>query len=145
MGVALVLVLASPSLAQAACGVSASAALAFGVYDPFRSTPADTTGSVTVSCTGLAGVVSVDLSAGASGQLGARTLKQGNAVLAYGVYLDALRTVPMGDGTNGTGHFTGVLVALGAPVVFTFYGRLPARQVVAPGTYTDTLVVTVSY
>lgn len=131
--------------ARAGCSLTGSAALAFGTYDPFSATPTDSWGSVTLQCSGLVGLVTVDLSAGQSGNLTARALRSGANTLSYGVYLDVTRLLPMGDGTGGTSHYGPSVVALNVPVTFLFYGRVPARQVVAPGTYGDTLVVTVSF
>ncbi len=56
----------------------------------------------------------------------------GGATLSYQVFQDAARTINWGNTTadevSGTGTTT-----------VTFYGQIPAGQVVAPGTYTDTL------
>lgn len=141
---ALVVLLTAAS-ASAACSVTSVSALAFGTYDPFTSVPRDSSGSVTITCSGLIGLVTVDLSAGQSTVMTARTMNNGANLLSYAVYFDALRTFIMGNGVAGTSHYGPAVAALGIPITFQFYGRIPARQAVAPGTYGDTLVITVSF
>ena len=69
-------------------------------------------------------------------------MTQASEQITYGLYQDSGRTQPWGDsvGTNtaaGTGS--------GLTQTFTVYGRVPAQNTPSPGTYADTVVVTVSY
>ncbi len=66
----------------------------------------------------------------------------GAARLPYRLYQDASRTIPWRntlnvDGQAGTGT--------GSAQTLTVYGRISAGNFVAPGTYSDTVVVTVNY
>jgi len=60
----------------------------------------------------------------------------------YGLYRDVARTLPFGNtiGVN-TLAGTGTGLAQSVPV----YGRIPSQPVPSPGTYTDTIVVTLTY
>ena len=66
--------------------------------------------------------------------------------LNYNIYTTNGYTTVWGDGNNGTVSqtYNGVLLQLGS-VSFTAYGKLPGGQFPAPGMYTDTIMVTVTY
>jgi spore coat protein U-like protein len=106
------------------------------------SSNVDATGQVSVSCTpGANYSISLD-----NGQTGtgptSRRMTLGSIGITYGLYRDTARSLPWGStvGTN-TVAGTGTGVAVGIPV----YGRVPSQTTPAPGTYTDTVVVTVTY
>jgi spore coat protein U-like protein len=68
--------------------------------------------------------------------------------LSYNLYFSSAYTQVWGDGSSGTVRGTATLfVSPGAPrtVSGAIYGRAPAAQDVAAGTYADTIVVTVTY
>jgi len=70
-----------------------------------------------------------------------RKMKLGSGLITYGLYRDAGFTGPWGDtgGTVATGSGSG------ADQDLTVFGRVPAQATPAAGTYTDTIVVTVTY
>jgi len=62
--------------------------------------------------------------------------------VTYGLYRDSARTLPWGDiiGTDtaaGTGTCSSQALAV--------YGRVPTQSTPTPGTYTDTIIVTVTF
>ncbi|MBB3195311.1 Csu type fimbrial protein [Roseateles terrae] len=129
-----------------ACTVSGST-LNFGTaIDPLQSNGAiDASTNLSVTCTRTT-PYSVALSAGAhAGGLnafGSRAMKSGTHTLAYQLYLDAARSQVWGNGTNSsvyTGTGTGSIQQL------TIYGRLPSVAQAAPGDYSDTVTVTITY
>lgn len=133
------------------CTTSASG-VAFGSYLPFSASPLDSTGTVTVTCTplllGLLVNYSIALSPGTSGSYASRTMLAGSSPLHYQLYTNAARSTVWGNGSGGTAVVSdGYTIALLLPVTrnYTVYGRVPALQAVAPGSYVDTIVVTVSY
>jgi spore coat protein U-like protein len=140
---------AFPGAADAAClpALSVSATtLNFGVYDPEAASSDKSTGTITLQCTiGLLPSFNVALSTGGSGSYAMRQLANGSSVLAYNLYADSSHTMVWGDGTGGTtmDSFSG-LISLGA-TNFTVYGRAPKGQYPAPGSFTDTITVTVTY
>src|SRR5689334_22391696 len=94
---ALFLALAAPRAAEAACTISAGAAVSFGNYDWTVATPTDTVGTMTYTCTTTALVF---LSTGSSGSYTTRTMLSGANVLNYNLYTDAARTQVWGDFFN---------------------------------------------
>jgi spore coat protein U-like protein len=60
----------------------------------------------------------------------------------YGLYRDSARTLPWGN-TVGTNTTSGT--GSGATQTQTVYGRIAAQTTPKPGTYTDSVVVTVGY
>jgi spore coat protein U-like protein len=126
--------------------VSATA-LNFGNYIPTGAGTANT--SVKVSC-GLLGLdllpnFTVSLSAGNAATPSGRYLAMGGSHLNYNIYADPGFATVWGDGSGGsiTQTFNSVL-SLGN-ITFTGYGRIPAGQYVAAGSYADIITVTVSY
>lgn len=141
------------ALLNVGCSVSASAT-SFGVYNPFNATPQDTTGSVTVSCQGLLGLpihilegYTIALSTGSSGSYATRQLVGPGYQLQYNLYTDPGRTSVWGDGSNGTAvlSHTTLLELFPYDKTYTIYGRIAAGQNVPPGSYTDTIIVTIDY
>ena len=142
------LALAVPGVAQAACSVSATG-VAFGIYDTTAAAPDDATGTISVSCTPLSGLAgyTVSLSTGSSGSYTARRMASGGSTLNYNLYSDAARTQVWGNGSGGTdtvGSFI-LLAFFGGFGTHQVYGRIPARQAADPGSYADTIIVTVTY
>ena len=91
----------------------------------------------------------IALNKGGGSSINNRSLAFGANTLNYNLYIDNTYTTVWGDGTTGTLVAGGLLLdALGLTpgVTFTVYGRIPGRQLtVPPGTYTDSLTVTVTY
>jgi len=131
------------------CTASATG-VAFGNYNPTNSSPTDATGNVHVFCTVLiisvAAQTNISLSTG-GGTYADRKMSSGAELLSYNVYKEATHTTVWGDGTGGTGIWTDntLILVLGTSIDHTIYGRIPAGQYVAAGSYTDTITVTVEY
>ena len=148
------LFVANPSAqAGVTCTVSAVGP-AFKTYDPLSPSPNQVNGSVTADCK-LTGntTTTVNLtssySKGNSGTYSSRSMKSGNNVLSYNLYYDDAYTQIRGDGTGGsiTGGATFTLTRTSNEQSQTsvIYGRIPAGQDVAAGSYSDTIVVTITY
>ena len=133
--------------APASCSIRATMGLNFGAYDPFSTVSVQTAGSVTIFCTVLQlGTVTVDLSPGSSGSYAARRMSTAGDTLTYNLYLNPERTLVFGDGSSGTGHFGPlILPILGVNRTIDIYGLIPAGQNVKAGSYSDTVVITLSY
>jgi spore coat protein U-like protein len=120
--------------------------MAFGVYSPLAAGPLDTTGTVTARCQGGTGLIRFQLSAGNSGNAGARLLFNGSTQLPYNIYLDAPRTRIWGDGSGGTSDAVRIQTRRGRTEhSVTAYGRIPAGQDATVGLYSDDIVVTVIF
>lgn len=135
--------------ASAACTVSITS-INFGTYDVFAPSPTDSVGTVTVSCTdpfpGVYAYVSIGSSPN-SGSFNPRKMKRsaGTDLLNYNLFTTSSRTTIWGDGTAGTSWVrTPLRVRNRRPATMNVYGRIPAGSDVSVGSYSDTLVVTVT-
>ena len=124
----------------ATCLISAGT-LAFGAYLP--ATPKDASATVSVNCTDTA-PYQVSLGTGRNSSGGTRRMAGPNgSFLSYTLHRNAARTSAWGDGgaigakVAGTG--TGTAQSL------TVYGRIPSGQNNPPGSYSDSVFVTVDY
>lgn len=128
------------------CTASATG-VSFGTYNLLSATPLTSTGTVTVNCSGATKItgnnsVTVELSTGQSGTFTARSL---GANFGYNLYQDSAHTEIWGDGTGGSTIYTGSITNGQDEFTATVYGEIPAQQNPAPGSYTDTITVTVNY
>lgn len=139
--------------AVTSCSVSVTG-VAFGVYNPLSAAPASSTGSILVNCTLLSGAavndaISVTLTTGSSGSYAARSMTSGSSTLNYNIYFSPAYQQIWGNGTGGSYYGVATLpLSPAAPTgvaTGTFYGQIPAQQDVTPGSYSDTIVVTVNY
>ena len=123
------------------CSVSA-ATLNFGSTGVLRAA-LDGTTTISITCTNAA-PYTVALDGGLSGAANPaqRKLSQAAQTISYGLYLDASRTAPWGD---SVGVNTAAGTGSGLAQTLTVYGRVPAQSTPAPGTYADTVVMTISY
>lgn len=138
----LALLTAAPSLAHAAptCRVAIHGDVAFGGYDVFSPAARHATMRIRVDCPQSA-APQIAISRGNSPTFGARELRSGNDVLRYNLYVDPGHRIVWGDGTEGTR----VHGAASGNAEVTVYGRISPGQDVSPGSYSDSLVVTVFF
>ena len=107
------------------------------------STNVDQTIDLQVTCTNTTPYnIGLDAGTGSGATVATRKLTSGGATVNYTLYSDSGRTTLWGNtvGTDtvaGTGNGTGQTL--------TVYGRMPPQTTPAPGTYTDTITVTVTY
>jgi spore coat protein U-like protein len=147
----------APARAATTCTLDTSGGV-FGSYDPTTNTTLTIIGSGSVTCTyiGTGFDASITLATGSSGSYAARTLVLGNQKLKYNIYLDPAHTEVFGNGTNGTYAITVCFAGgtfscpsggstSGTKLSTPVYAMLPGGQDVAAGSYTDTLVATVTY
>jgi spore coat protein U-like protein len=127
------------------CTIS-TAPIAFGAYDPVgvnAATNDDDVGSVIVACTkGTAATIGLGLGANASGTI--RRMKDATTdYLTYELYQDTGRATVWG--TTGVALLSIGAAPSKAPRTFTVYGRVPSGQDLPAGSYTDTVVATVTF
>lgn len=133
--------------AAASCTIT-STAITFATYDPLSSTALASTGTLTFSCTsgasgGATGIIS--LSTGSSGTYTTRTMKSGSNILNYNLYTTVADTTVWGNGTAGTATVTAHVTGNNSPVNATVYALIPAKQNVIAGSYSDSIVATVTF
>jgi spore coat protein U-like protein len=146
---ALVLAPAPPAAAQdAACNVTVLE-LSFGEYDVFAPNRTRAVARVKVDCGGRTTKIrpTIELSAGMSQDFGRRTQVSGANVLVYNIYADQALTRIVGDGSSGTTVLFPELVdgPGGSVASVDLYGAIEPRQFVPPGSYFDTVYVTLTF
>ncbi len=125
---------------RAACAVSATS-LAFGNY---AGVSLNATSTITATCTNTT-PYNIGLNAGtATGATVTNRSMTGPAaaLLHYSLFSDSARTVNWG---NTIGTNTVAKTGSGAAQTLTVYGQVPAGQHVTPGSYADTITVTLTY
>lgn len=124
----------------AACTVSATN-LAFGNYS--AATGNSGTSAITVSCVSST-PYTIDLDAGGHGTLAGagttRAMAAGAQTLSYNLYLDPTHSTVWATGTGNNSSGTANL-----STTTTVYGAIPSGQTSGPGSYTDTVNVTLNY
>lgn len=129
------------------CSISAGA-LAFGGYDPVVGAQVDGQATLSVSCTkGATATITLGQGANAAGgstdQAPVRRMKDaGSNNLAYSLFSDASRSTVWGN-TAGTG--VGYTSTGSAAASIIVYGRIAAAQDLPAGSYTDTVIATVTF
>ena len=86
--------------------------------------------------------IGLDAGTGTGATVTVRKLTSGGATVNYTLYSDTGRTTVWG---NTVSTDTVAATGNGASQSYTVYGRVPAQTTPAPGTYTDTVTVTVTY
>lgn len=142
----LLAVLAAADAAEAQTCTISAVGVSFGSYDVLASSPRDSTGTVTFRC--IASVpVTVDLNRGQnSATFNPRRMTKGSGpLLDYNLYMDAARTTIWGDGSAGTSRYSNNAPPALTDVNLTVYGRIPAGRDVTAGSYSDTVVATITF
>ncbi|MCF6321025.1 MAG: spore coat U domain-containing protein [Rhizobiaceae bacterium] len=106
-------------------------------------TNVDSSNIINVNCnSGLPYTIGLDGGLSGAPSPALRQMVNGGDQVTYGIYQNAGRTIPWGDsiGTNTISS-----VGTGLNQVFTAFGRVPPQTTPPPATYTDTVVVTVTY
>lgn len=128
--------------------------MSLGPYVGDSAAPTDSIGSFALRCTRRGGPrnVSITMAIGPSaisGSIASRQMRQagGSDVLSYNLYRDALRQSVWGQtpGVDAVTQTASLPNNATTTVAFTIYGRINGQQNVFPGSYGDTLVVTISY
>lgn len=125
---------------QATCLASASA-LSFGTYSGLLI---NMTSAITVTCTNTT-TFNIGLNAGTATGATVTTREMtspASATLNYTLFQDSARTQNWG---NTVGANTLASAGNGTALMYPVYGQVAAGQYVAPGTYTDTIIATITY
>jgi spore coat protein U-like protein len=133
-----ILLVVSQSASAVTCSIN-STGVAFGNYDVFSAQNLDGVGSIGVTCD-VSTAYSIALSPG-SGSFASRSMASGANQLNYNLYTDAARTTVWGDGTSGTATVSGTAMTANHSV----YGRIPSRQNMPVGSYSDNITLTLTF
>lgn len=138
MAAATVAAMSSTPAHAASCFISPES-VNFGVYDPFDPVPLDGVGNIAVSCDAPT-AFTIALGPG-SGSYDQRLMQGGQATMSYNIYTDPARLFVWGDDSGSGSTLSDVTTSGHYPV----YGRIPPHQNLPAATYSDTIVVTVTY
>jgi spore coat protein U-like protein len=137
---------------NANCTISTTA-LDFGVYDPVATNALVAsvktgTGGIVVSCTkGWPSKVTLGEGANkdsaSSASAPVRNMTNGTDLLAYSLYQDNTSTPTVWGNTDATG--VAFLGNGSSTSTLAVYGKIPGAQNVSQGTYTDTVVATLTF
>jgi spore coat protein U-like protein len=143
---AAVLGLGAPAVASPRCGVVSTVSVGFGAYEAGHSKPVDSAGSVAFECedVGTNDMIAIEISRSRSGSFQPRAMSGPSPNFEYNLYLDAARTVVWGDGSAGTSVYR-VRPVSGRTFSVPIYGRIPPRQNVRAGRYSDVVIVTLMF
>jgi spore coat protein U-like protein len=124
------------------CTIDSASALNFGNEGILAAT-VDQTSTIQVTCTDTTPYdIGLDAGTGWGATVATRKMTSGGATVNYSLYSDSAHTTVWGitvgtDAIAATGNGTGQS--------YTVYGRVPPQTTPAPGIYTDTVTVTVTY
>lgn len=127
------------------CSIT-SVAVNFRGYSPLFPSRADSVGKIKVNCTaGLAYSVLFGPGQNTGGRFIPRKMRipGGKGVMVYNLYINSARTRVWGDGTGLT--FVQNAVGTGQEQTFLVYSRIPQRQQLDAGRYTDSIEVRVVF
>lgn len=131
------------------CTIDASAGLSFGSYDPVSAnttTALTGTGTISTTCTnGSSAIITLGqggtTDATSSDASPLREMSDGTDTLTYNLYTDSAYTTVWGNtSTTGKG-----ITGTGTASSTTVYGKIAAGQNVGTGSYTDTVIATVTF
>jgi len=127
---------------QAQCVINSASTLDFGTQGVLASN-VDQTSTIAVQCTNTTPYnIGLNAGTGSGATVATRKLTSGGATINYSLYTDSGRSTVWG---NTVGTDTQAATGSGAAQSYTVYGRIPTQSTPAPGTYTDTITVTVTY
>jgi len=127
----------------ATCLINSASTLNFGNSIGVLAANVDQTSTIQVTCTNTTPYnIGLNAGTGTGATVATRKLTSGANTINYTLYSNSGRTTVWGntvstDTVAGTGN--------GSAQNYTVYGRIPAQTTPAPGSYTDTITVTVTY
>ncbi|GAB3776942.1 hypothetical protein GCM10028796_55340 [Ramlibacter monticola] len=148
------LLAAAAAHADTTCRLTAGASLAFGVYDPVSAVANDSLARVSAVCSRNGGprdvTITLQVGQGTNGTgVNARRMANGSVggeYLNYGLFRDTGRSAVWGfsAGIDTMSQSLSIDNNGSATATFTIYGRIPALQDVAIGSYSDAVTITVT-
>ena len=126
----------------ASCTINSASTLNFGSQGVLTAN-VDNTSTLQVQCTNTTPYnIGLDVGTGTGATVAVRKMTSGANTVNYSLYSDSGRATVWG---NTVGTNTVAATGNGASQSYTVYGRVTAQTTPAPGTYTDTITVTVTY
>jgi spore coat protein U-like protein len=125
----------------ATCTIVSTSTLAFPTQT-FMAGNVDQTTTLQVQCTNTTPYnIGLDAGTGSGATVTTRKMTSGANTINYSLYSDSGHSTVWG---NTVGTNTVAATGNGSPISYTIYGRVP-QQTPVPGSYADTITVTVTY
>jgi spore coat protein U-like protein len=132
---------------QATCSATATT-LAFSAYTPGGGAKTNNS-TISVKCTkNTPYTISLNGGTTAGGTVAQRLMASGANTLQYNLFTTAALGQIFGDGSGTSKTVTGTGAGVATANAVTVFGQLPdsaANQAAVPGSYSDTITVTVAY
>ena len=126
----------------ASCTINSASTLNFGSQGVLIAN-VDQTSTLQVQCTNTTPYnIGLNAGIGTGATVAVRKMTSGANVVNYTLYSDSGRTTVWG---NTVGTDTVLATGNGASQAYTVYGRIAPQTTPAPGTYSDTVTMTVTY
>jgi spore coat protein U-like protein len=126
----------------ATCTINSASTLNFGSTGLLAAN-VDQNSTIQIQCTDTTPYnIGLDAGTGSGATVAARKMSTGGNTVNYTLYSDPTHVAVWG---NTVSTDTVAAVGDGSAQSFTVYGRVPAQPTPAPGTYTDTVTLTVTY
>ena len=148
------LLAAAAARADTTCRITMGGGLAFGVYDSITVVPNDSMTTVSALCARVGGprfvTITVQVGQGANGSsVNARRMASTSVAgeyLNYGIFRDTGRSAVWGfsTGVDTLSQTLSIDNNDRATATIPIYGRIPAQQDVAVGSYRDSVTVTIT-
>jgi|SRR5215471_660208 spore coat protein U-like protein len=127
----------------ATCTINSASALNFGGSVGILTSNIDQTSTLSVTCSNTTPYnIGLDAGTATGATVTTRKMTSSSNTVNYSLYSDSGRTTNWG---NTVGTDTVSATGNGASQSYTVYGRVPSQTTPAPGAYTDTITVTVTY
>jgi len=132
---------------QATCSATATT-LAFSAYTPGAGAISNN-GTISVKCTkNTPYTIALNGGTTTGGTIAQRLMASGANTLQYNLFTTAAFSQIFGDGTGTSKTVAGTGAGVATASTVTVFGQLPdsaANQAAVPGSYADTITVTVTY
>src|SRR6478672_3237808 len=126
----------------ATCLINSASTLNFGTQGVLAAN-VDQTSTIQVTCTNTTPYnIGLNAGTGTGATVAVRKMTSGANTVNYTLYSNSGRTTVWG---NTVGTDTVAATGNGSAQSYTVYGRVPSQAAPAPGTYTDTITITVTY
>lgn len=126
----------------AGCAINSTTTMDFGTQSALAAEVVSQS-TITVQCTPLQSYnIGLDEGTAPGATVTTRRMINGSDEVAYSLYLDPTRLLNWGE-TVGTDTLP--FIGTGLQIPHTVYGRVPAQTTPPPGTYNDTITVTLTF
>jgi len=119
-----------------------TASVVFGTVGLLTGNVDSNTGTVGALCSnGMPYAIGLDAGQGPGATVAARVMTNGGVQVVYSLYQDAAHSTVWGNSGGSVVSATGT----GGFQFYTVYGRVPPQTTPAPGAFSDTITVTITY